>query len=454
MISTKTIIDKTNTFISGASITDLQFTQLSSVQNFLDNSNNTVSAFVALPPPENYEGLTYYVSSEQQYYFSDGKVWRKEFASDYETQNITLYAFGRNNFGQLGDGTVTSYSSPVTVVGGITSWRQVAGSTFHTVGVTSTGLLYAWGAGNDGRLGTGATTTQSSPVTVVGGITNWKQVGTGGSHSLGLTSSGIIYCWGLNTNGQLGDGTTVAKSSPVSVIGGITTWSQIAGCATHNLAITSSGIAYAWGSGYNGRLGNNATADSPSPVSVVGGITNWTTVAHCATGSHSLATTVLGLAYAWGLNNNGQLGDNTTSSRLSPVLVVGGITSWSQLTAGQSQSLGITSTGLAYSWGYNGNGRLGDNTTVSKRSPGLVSGGITNWSEISAGQQHSLGLTSSGLAYSWGNNTYGQLGDGTATSRLGPVLITGGITNWSRVAAGYRQSHAISANILVTKGFV
>ena len=454
MIPAKSIIDKTNQYIGNTSITDLQFTQLSAVDNFLANSGITVVAASGLPAAADYVGVTVYVSSEQQYYFSDGVVWRKEFASDYEVQNNTLYAFGRGSFGQLGDNTTSSRSSPVTVVGGLTNWKQIAGGTFHTVGVTIAGIAYAWGAGNDGRLGTGSTTNQSSPVTVAGGITNWTQIGVGTSHSIGLTTSGLIYAWGLNSSGQLGDGTDVAKSSPVTVAGGITNWKQIAGCGTHNLAITSAGIAYAWGNGYTGRLGNNQTQNLASPVSVVGGITNWSNVAHCPAGSHSLAATAAGLAYGWGPNSSGQLGTNNTSGRSSPVLIAGGITTWAQLAGGASHSLGLTSSGLAYAWGYNGQGRLGNGTTTNTSSPVTIIGGITDWRQITGGQNFSLGLRSSGIAYGWGNNAYGQLGDNTISSRTSPVTYVGGITNWSHLSAGYRHSHAIATATLVTKGFV
>jgi alpha-tubulin suppressor-like RCC1 family protein len=172
---------------------------------------------------------------------------------------------------------------------------------------------------------------------VIGGITSWSQVSGGGTHSLGLTSDGIAYAWGLNSVGQLGDGTTVAKSSPVTVIGGITNWSQLSAGNNFNLGLTSTGIAYAWGT-----------------------------------------------------NNVGELGDETTTSRSSPVTVVGGITNWSQLSAGDNHSLGITSAGVAYAWGFNSTGQLGDETTTNRSSPVTVVGGLTNWSQLSGGKNHTL----------------------------------------------------------------
>jgi hypothetical protein len=255
VISTKTIIDKTNQYIGNTSITDLQFTQLSAVDGFLANSNIIVTHVGGLPIAEDYVGVTVYVSSEQQYYFSDGIYWRKEFASDYEVINQTPYAWGRNGFGEIGDNTDSSRSSPVVVAGGITTWRQIESGTGHVLGLTDSGVLYAWGSGGAGAIGDNTTSNRSSPVTVVGGITNWKAIsagggGAGGSGSgfnLACTINGILYAWGFNSSGQLGDGTTSSRLSPITVAGGITSWTQVSAGGTHSLALTSSGLAYSGG---------------------------------------------------------------------------------------------------------------------------------------------------------------------------------------------------------------
>jgi alpha-tubulin suppressor-like RCC1 family protein len=157
----------------------------------------------------------------------------------------------------------------------------------QSVGLTSSGIAYGWGTNGSGQLGDGTTTSTSSPVTVVGGITNWSQLSAGRFHSVGLTSSGIAYGWGFNSTGQLGDGTTTSRLSPVTVVGGITNWSQLSGGNAFSLGVTSTGIAYAWGSNDNGRLGDNTSTSRSSPVTVVGGITTWIQVS--AGNSHSLA---------------------------------------------------------------------------------------------------------------------------------------------------------------------
>ena len=122
---------------------------------------------------------------------------------------------------------------------------------------------------------------------------------------------------------------------------------------------------------------------------------------------------------------------------------MGGISNWSKVSAGKNHNLGLTSTSIAYAWGNNVSGRLGDNTSSNRASPVTVVGGITNWSQVSAGRYHSLGLASTGIAYGWGRNSNGQLGDGTTSSRLSPVTVIGGLTNWNQVSAGGLHSLAL-----------
>jgi alpha-tubulin suppressor-like RCC1 family protein len=381
-------------------------------------------------------GEIFLVENDDDLYVNVGSQWN---SLNNEISARLAYAWGYNSRGQLGDGTSgagTAKSSPVTVIGGITNWSQLsAAAGDHSLGVTTTGIAYAWGSNEFGALGDGTTASRSSPVTVVGGITNWSQLAGASNHSLGLTSTGIAYAWGSNSYGQLGDGTITSRSSPVSVVGGITNWRQVSTRAAHNLGVTSTGIAYAWGRNFLGRLGDGTTIDRSSPVTVIGGITNWSQVS--AGGQHSLGLTSTGIAYAWSRNHHGQLGTGTTTDTSSPVTVIGGITNWSQVSAGSNHSLGLTSTGIAYAWGFNDAGAIADGTTARRSSPVTVIGGITNWSQVSAGGYHSLGLTSTGITYAWGRGVEIQLGDGTTTaSRLSPVTVVGGITNWSQVSAG------------------
>jgi hypothetical protein len=227
MISNKFIVDKANQVISGGNLTEQQMSHLSSIETLSDNAVLSVATLADLPNVVSNIGSLVYVVAENKYYYSDGVTWNINYSSVY-VPSYVAYAWGANDFGQLGTENTTSTTSPVTVVGGITNWTQLSGGYRHSLGVTSTGIAYAWGRNQYGRLGDGTETNRSSPVTVVGGITNWSQLSAGTStHSLGLTSTGIAYAWGANSTGQLGDGTTTSRSSPVTVVGGITNWSQV-----------------------------------------------------------------------------------------------------------------------------------------------------------------------------------------------------------------------------------
>jgi alpha-tubulin suppressor-like RCC1 family protein len=396
----------------------------------------TVATFGDLPTlPLAEDGELFLVEADEDLYFNVGSTWDR-----FRPFEFVSMSWGLNTFGQLGDGSAINRSSPVTVAGGITNWSEVSAGRQHGLGIADN-IIYAWGVNSFAQIGDETTISKSSPVTVVGGITNWSQASAGGYHSLGVTSDGIAYAWGRGTSGRLGDGTTIDKSSPVTVVGGITNWSQVSAGNQHSLAIAD-GIAYAWGDGFfSGRLGDGESISKSSPVTVVGGITNWSQVS--AGSNHSLGVTATGIAYAWGTGSLGRLGDGTTISRSSPVTVVGGITNWSQVSAGEEHSLGVTTSGIAYAWGYGGIGRLGDDATINRSSPVTVAGGITNWSQVSAGGLHSLGLTAGGIAYAWGFGN--RLGDGTEFGKIAPVTIAGGINTWSSVSAGGDLSIAIKS---------
>ena len=353
------------------------------------------------------------------------------------------YAWGTNfdyfdyaGGGQLGDNTTTNRSTPVAVCGGLT-FAQISAGRNYSLGITTTGIAYAWGVNLNGQIGDSTGTNRSTPVAVCGGLT-FSQISAGDTHSLGITTTGIAYAWGSNFYGQLGDNSITSRLTPVAVCGGLT-FSQISAGDTHSLGITTTGIAYAWGSNLYGQIGINLPIEVSTPSLVCGGLT----FSRISTGQSniSLGITTTGIAYGWGLNNAGQLGDNTITERITPVAVCGGLT-FSQISSGNLHSLGITTTGIAYAWGQGSTGQLGDNTTVLKLTPVAVCGGLT-FSQVSAGAFHSLGITTTGIAYAWGNNGNGELGDNSITSRRTPVAVCGGLT-FSQISAGNAFSLGIT----------
>ncbi len=253
--------------------------------------------------------------------------------------NGTLWAWGRNNYGQLGNNTVISNRSPVLAVGGFADWISASAGREHSLGVRANGTLWAWGANASGRLGDNTAISRSSPVSVVGGFTDWISADGGAEFSLGVRANGTLWAWGRNSYGRLGDNTVISRSSPVSVVGGFTDWISASAGDSHSLGVRANGTLWAWGSNSDGELGDVTTASKSSPVSVVGGFTDW--ISASAGDDHSLGVRANGTLWAWGRNGSGRLGDGTTIPKSSPVSVVGGFTDWVSVSAGSFHNIGV-----------------------------------------------------------------------------------------------------------------
>ena len=319
-----------------------------------------------------------------------------------------VYCWGSNGYGQLGDGDTTDRPSPGPVAGG-TSFAAVSAGGRHTCGVMAVGATLCWGANYWGQLGNG-TTTIVPPVTSPGPVMGIRlaAVSAGMEHTCGVTAAGAAYCWGLNVRGQLGDGTTTDRPSPVLVAGGLSFAAVSAGGA-HTCGVTAAGAAYCWSVNIFGQLGNGTTSDSivqSSPGLVVGGVSF---AAVSAGGEHTCGVTAAGAAYCWGVNDYGQVGDGDTTDwtpRSSPVLVTGGL-SFVAVSAGTDHTCGVTTSGAAYCWGADNVGQLGDGTiTYFRSSPARVTGGV-RFAAVSLGPSYSCGVTTAGAAYCWGAN-YGS----------------------------------------------
>ena len=190
-----------------------------------------------------------------------------------------LWAWGRNANGQLGDNTTTDRSSPVQTVSAGTNWKFVAGSGYHITAIKTDGTLWTWGNNNNGQLGDNTITHRSSPVQTVSAGTNWKMVSSGFYHTAAIKTDGTLWTWGCNIFGELGDNTRISRSSPVQTVSAGTNWKQVAGTSVHTAAIKTDGTLWTWGRNANGQLGDNTTIDRSSPVQTAAGGTNWKMVA-------------------------------------------------------------------------------------------------------------------------------------------------------------------------------
>jgi alpha-tubulin suppressor-like RCC1 family protein len=336
------------------------------------------------------------------------------------------WCWGRNSVGQLGDSTAASTLVPVsTYQSGWSSFSSLTAGALHTCALTGAGAAWCWGNNGDGRLGDGTTNLGLAPVQVLGGIT-FASLSAGDAHTCGLDSSGQAYCWGNNSYGQIGDSTKTFASSPVAVHQPVgVTFAQIASGARHTCALTSGGQAYCWGYNGDGQVGIGAALQSliPAAVSQPVGVTFTAVYTEY---QHSCGLTSGGQAYCWGLNGNGQLGDNSTTTRKTPVAVQqsGGLT-FVSLSTGAAHTCGLDSSGQGYCWGFNSNGQLGTSNTTSSLVPVAVSqpAGVT-FTQVSIGSAHSCALDGNGQTWCWGKNTWGQMGDGTTTQRTSPVAVS------------------------------
>jgi len=339
------------------------------------------------------------------------------------TSSGSVRCWGRNDYGQLGDGTWTHHSTPVDVVGLGSGVVAIAAGGYHTCALTGSGGVKCWGDNRYGQLGDGTTTARSTPVDVVGLGSGVVAIAAGWAHTCALTTSGGVKCWGDNGDGELGDGTATERSTPVDVDGLGSGVVAIAAGGHHTCALTTSGGVRCWGANGEGQLGDGTTTGRGTPVDVVGlgsGV-----VAIAAGLWHTCALTGSGGVKCWGDNWAGQLGDGTTTSRSTPVDVVGLGSGMVAIAVGGHHTCALTGSGGVKCWGANA-GQLGDGTTTSRSTPvdvvGLGSGVVA----IVAGGWHTCALTGSSGVKCWGWNGEGQLGDGTTTDRYTPVDVVGG----------------------------
>lgn len=337
------------------------------------------------------------------------------------TADSTAYCWGYGGQGQLGVGGLVGGTPRPTPVLTALKFATLAAGDYHTCGLTAAGAAYCWGNNVNGQLGNGNAFLRTVPDAVSGGL-SFVALTANYGRTCGLTAAGQAYCWGENSVGTLGDSSTIERHAPVRVVGGHTFASISAGFA-QTCAVTPAAAAYCWGGGFNGELGTGGQASDSAPVAVSGGL-SFTSVS--AGYGHTCGVTTTGAGYCWGDNSSeGVLGDGTAFTiRLTPVPVAGGLV-FASIASGYSHTCGVTTVGAGYCWGDNVVGTLGDGSGVDPSlMPVAVVGGLV-FRSVVLGSLHALGVTTGNVAYGWGWNGNGELGDRTQASRPTPVRVAG-----------------------------
>jgi len=314
------------------------------------------------------------------------------------------------------------------------SWQVVvADDSNFSFGIKSDGTLWAWGNNADGQLGIGTTTLQRIPV-LVDNSKKWKSVAIGenGSNSkpfvLALKTDGTLWSWGDNGAGQLGDGTTTSRNTPAQV-GTDTDWTEIAAGNSFGVALKANGTLWLWGNVLNLGASNSMT------TAQYGLDSDWVKV---AAGQHIMAIKSNGTLWGWGNNGNGQIGNGTTVTPVTvPYQIQPGQT-WQSVSVNYSSTHALRSDHTLWSWGFQGMGSLGQGTDGggggNVTTPGQI-GVDSNWARVVSGAYNTMAIKTDGTLWGWGWNLSSSLGDGTDLKRVSPVPI-GSDTDWQSVAVG------------------
>lgn len=341
----------------------------------------------------------------------------------------SLWAWGDNESGQVGDGTSGANNFNATPIRiGTATWKTIAGGDSHTMAVKANGTLWGWGVNSNLGIGSGGILT--SP-TQIGTDNEWGAIAPSvgqEAHTLGLWPyNGSLLAWGVNAAGQLGLGYDTPYPgeilTPTSTQ--IYNWVAIAAGGTHSVGLKADGTLWTWGSSYYGQLGNGDDftesgnlAKRNTPIKMAGNYT-WKSIA--AGFLHTVVVKSDGTLWACGYNYYGQLGDGTNANK-NRLTQIGTATTWVSVAAGQYHTLAVKADGTLWAWGSNGLSQLGDGTTADRNTPTQV-GTDTNWVSSTAGRYHTLALKTDGTLWGWGVNNRGQVGDGTFTQRSTPVYI-------------------------------
>jgi RHS repeat-associated protein len=347
--------------------------------------------------------------------------------------DATVWTSGSDSNGQLGNDAALVNSTVPVQAQGLSGVTAVAGGWVHSLALRADGTVAAWGADNVYQLGDGPLTANVATPKTVAGLSGVVAIAAGSGHSVALKADGTVWAWGGNASGQVGDGTLTNRQTPFRVPGlsGVT---AIAAGFDFTLALKGDGTVWSWGANASGQLGDGTTTQRSVPVRV-GTLIGVTAIAANSGGAHGIALKSDGTVSAWGLNSNGQVGDNSTTNRTSPVPVTisGAVAS---IASGARHTLAVKTDGTALAWGLNDHYQLGDGTVTQRLTPVAVTG-LGGVATLAAGFSSSLASKTDGTTTVWGYNSDGQLGTGNTTQVAAPTGVPAWGSSLSAVSASY-----------------
>lgn len=312
----------------------------------------------------------------------------------------------------------------------------------HTCMLLAGGQIQCWGLNDNGQLGDGTLTNRALPEDVIGMMVTAKAIAAGERHTCAVTTKAAVKCWGSNHDNQLGDGTNVDRVAPTDVAGLTSGMRAVAAGEQHTCGLTAAGGVKCWGSNRKGQLGDGTGVDRTIPVDVAGLTSGVSAIA--AGWQHTCAVTIAGEVKCWGENQDGQLGDGTAIDKTFPVDVTGLNSVVRAIAAGARHTCVLTVAGGVKCWGNNQSGQLGDGSVTARVTPLDVAGLTGNVSAIVTGKQHSCALDTSGTVKCWGDNRHREVGDDGESEIIRPIEVRGHTRNARALAAGGEHTCALS----------
>jgi alpha-tubulin suppressor-like RCC1 family protein len=353
-----------------------------------------------------------------------------------------LWIWGSSNLrGVLGNNINKDISTPITTFAGGSNWKQLCSAFDHVAAIKSDGTLWVWGNNSQGQLGINNILNRSTPVTTFAGGNNWKQVSCADRRTAAIKTDGSLWIWGYNFSGELGTNNRVNYRTPVTTFAGGNNWKQVSLSGLGNLhvaAIKTDGTLWLWGWNVYGQLGNNDVTTRSTPVTTFAGGNNWKQVA--SGGSHTAAIKTDGTLWVWGNNYQSILGINSSTGqdyRSIPITTFAGGNDWKQVSCGAIFTSAVKTNGSLWTWGFNSWGQLGINDTRIKSTPVTTFAGGNDWKQVACGGYHIAAIKTDGTLWTWGgNNSQGKLGINQDETKVTPVTTFAGGNNWKQVSAG------------------